>query len=52
MTKLFMILFSALTIGAGYLTYHDKNYDTSESSIRSGSSGSSNYRSGGYSYGK
>ncbi|MEA3523334.1 MAG: hypothetical protein U9R50_10185 [Campylobacterota bacterium] len=48
MTKFFIVLFSVLTLGAGYLTYNDIGLqDTNFSdSVRSGSGGTLGYRHG------
>jgi len=48
MTKLFILLFSALTLLAGYYTFNDIGLqDTNFSdSVRSGSGGSGGYRHG------
>jgi len=49
MTKFFMIVFSLLTLTAGYLTFNDiglQDTNFSDKSVRSGSSGTSGYRHG------
>lgn len=49
MNKAFIIFFSLLTLGTGYLTYHDiglQDTDLSDRSVRIGSGGTSGYRYG------
>ncbi|MEA1920671.1 MAG: hypothetical protein U9N52_12590 [Campylobacterota bacterium] len=49
MTKFFIVLFSALTLGVGYLTFNDiglQDTNFSDNSVRSGSGGTSGYRYG------
>jgi hypothetical protein len=49
MTKFFIIVFTGLTLGVGYLTYNDiglQDTNFSDNSVRTGSSGTSGYRHG------
>jgi hypothetical protein len=49
MTKLFIIVFSVLTLGVGYLTFNDiglQDTNFSDKSVRTGSGGTSGYRHG------
>lgn len=49
MTKIFMMVFTLLTVITGYLTFNDiglQDTNFSDKSVRSGSSGTSGYRHG------
>lgn len=49
MSKVFILFFTVLTLGAGYLTFHDiglQDTNFSDKSVRSGSGGVSGYRHG------
>ncbi len=49
MSKIYIIFFTVLTLGAGYLTYNDvgmQDTNFSDNSVRKGSGGVSGYRHG------
>jgi len=57
MTKLFTLLFTLLSLGAVWLTYHDTGLQTVDvsqdlKSVRSGSTGVGGFYGGGYRHGK
>ena len=57
MTKLFTLLFTALSLGAVWLTYNDTGLQTVDvsqdlKSVRSGSTGVGGFYGGGYQHGK